>query len=192
MNKQTLLSIIAENGYNVGFGAKKTFATFDIVEKVPNLLGLIIFIVGVIQLRFPGYKHNNDISVILICISAAVLYINFYNTEKSKYEKVGIEITEIYYHLRDIYYSVKNSSEENFDEQYKEVKEIMNKFYEISITKQILFSDWYAHYKFFVQMQYEWINEQKKFSLFKDMIPKSLIVVLIFSVAFIVIFVVVL
>lgn len=187
MNKETLLSIIAENGYNVGFGAKKTFATFDIVEKVPNLLGLLILLVGIIQLRFPNYEHNIDISAFLICLSVLVLYINFYNSDKSKYEKVGIEMTEMYGRLRDIYYSVKKSSAVKFDDQYKEVEEIMNKFYEISITKQIVFSDWYAHYKFFAQMQYEWIDEQKKFSLLKDMIPKSAIAILILIIVTIIV-----
>lgn len=187
MDKESLLSIIAENGYNVGFGAKKTFATFDIVEKSPNLLGLIILIVGIIQLRFPNYDHNIDISVILICISVIVLYINFYNSDKSKYEAIAIEMTHMYCKLRNLYYFVKNSELEDFDEQYKEVQDIMEEFYKISITKQILFSDWYAHYKFFAQMQHEWIDEQKKFSLWKDMIPKSLIATLLFIVLSIVI-----
>ena len=35
MDKNTLLKMIAETGYNVGFGAKKHFATYDIVEKAP-------------------------------------------------------------------------------------------------------------------------------------------------------------
>lgn len=32
---------------------------------------------------------------------------------------------------------------------------------------------WYAHYKFFYQMQHDWIDEQLKFSLWKDKLPRS-------------------
>ena len=39
------------------------------------------------------------------------------------------------------------------------------------ISKQILFSDWYAHYKFFWQVQIDWIDEQKNFNLLRDKIP---------------------
>ena len=41
-------------------------------------------------------------------------------------------------------------------------------------SKQILFSDWYAHYKFFWQHQIEWIDEQKQFTFWRDKVPLSL------------------
>ena len=40
MNRAALLKVIATTGYNVGFGAKKHFATFDMVEKLPGWIGL--------------------------------------------------------------------------------------------------------------------------------------------------------
>jgi hypothetical protein len=49
----------------------------------------------------------------------------------------------------------------------------MIRFYENSLDKQILFSDWYAHYKFFWQHQIGWIEEQKQFRLWRDKIPLS-------------------
>ena len=33
MKRDDLLKCIAETGYNVGFGAKKNLATYDLVEK---------------------------------------------------------------------------------------------------------------------------------------------------------------
>ena len=38
MDRDGLLRSIAETGYNVGFGAKKNFATHDIVQKAPGLI----------------------------------------------------------------------------------------------------------------------------------------------------------
>ena len=42
-----------------------------------------------------------------------------------------------------------------------------------ALAMQILFSDWYAHYKFFWQYQIDWVDEQKKFKLFRDKLPLS-------------------
>ena len=36
MNKETLLKSFATNGYNLGLGAKKNFASYDIVIKLPS------------------------------------------------------------------------------------------------------------------------------------------------------------
>jgi hypothetical protein len=47
------------------------------------------------------------------------------------------------------------------------------------MTKQICFSDWDAHYKFFVQMQIDWIDEQKQFNLFADKVPLSFMIVVL-------------
>ena len=36
MKKDLFLREIAESGYNIGYAAKKQFATYDIVEKAPG------------------------------------------------------------------------------------------------------------------------------------------------------------
>ena len=50
MNKSDLLKSIAEKGYDIGFGAKKHFATYDIIEKTPGLISFISTAVGVYAL----------------------------------------------------------------------------------------------------------------------------------------------
>lgn len=52
-----------------------------------------------------------------------------------------------------------------------ELSSLEGQYYSVSISKQILFSDWYAHYKFFWQYQIDWVNEQKNFSLVRDKVP---------------------
>ena len=59
----------------------------------------------------------------------------------------------------------------------------MEEFYAVSISKQIYASDWFAHYKFFFQMQIDWIDEQKQFRWYKDLIPKSLVFSLLMYIA---------
>nr|WP_232422483.1 hypothetical protein [Leptospira interrogans] len=50
MTKEDLLKNIAEMGYNVGYGAKVHFSTYDIVEKVPGAIGFISFVIGILSL----------------------------------------------------------------------------------------------------------------------------------------------
>lgn len=52
MDKDGLLKSIAEMGYNVGFGAKKHFATYDIVQKVPGAIGFVSMAIGIFALIF--------------------------------------------------------------------------------------------------------------------------------------------
>lgn len=174
MKKEQFLKSLAEHGYNVMFGAKKHFATYDIVEKVPSGVALITLLIGIGQLYAPSFDYNKQISLVIILVSVIALQINLYNSNKEDYMKAGIKLTEIHNELKDLYDWTKSSTEsEVTNEQREKLQKLLNDYYAVSITKQIAFSDWYAHYKFFYQAQYEWIDEQKKFT-WKDKFPMSL------------------
>ena len=84
--------------------------------------------------------------------------------------------------VKSLYYKVK-ASEYNLDgNEQEELKKIQSRYHKRVISKQILFSDWYAHYKFFWQHQIEWIEEQKKFSFWRDKVPLTLILILFASI----------
>ncbi|OXL97079.1 SLATT domain-containing protein [Bacillus sp. KbaB1] len=183
MDKDALLKELATNGYNVGFGAKKHFATYDIVEKIPVTISVITFMVGLGQLAYPDAPYAKFVSLILVIISAFAFYISPYSQDKEKYEKAGVRTTQLFNQLRALYLKVQSSSENTFPEEEKEMKKIMEEFYAVSISKQIYASDWFAHYKFFFQMQIDWIDEQKQFRWYKDLIPKSLVFSLLMYIA---------
>ncbi len=61
------------------------------------------------------------------------------------------------------------TSAESLAEYYK----IETEYYAVSISEQILLSDWYAHYKFFAQQQIDWIEKYRPFR-FTDKVPLSL------------------
>lgn len=172
MTKGDLLRSIAETGYNVGFGAKKHFATYDIVEKMPGWIGFFSTAFGIYALVFEqlsGKFLAASLSIIGICS----FYISPYERDKSKHDKAGEKLTTIFNGLRDNYRSLKSYEGEDFSLFYDEFKRLENEYYGSNISKQILFSDWYAHYKFFWQHQIEWVDEQKHFSFFRDKIPLS-------------------
>lgn len=171
MNKENLLKLIAESGYNLGYGAKKHFATFDLIEKMPGWLGFVSLAVGIYALFIPPLA-TNQVAALMLVFGISSLYINAYNAEKPKYEEGGIRLTDCYNKLRTLYYEVKSLPDSTDFTSYVERHD---KLYEgafaHTVSKQMFLSDWYAHYKFFWQQQIEWIDEQKNFTLLRDKLP---------------------
>lgn len=179
MNQAGLLKSIAETGYNVGFGAKKHFATFDIVEKTPGWIGFLSASCGVFALVYDELSAKLP-SATLVVAGIIALYISFYRS--GEYELAGKKLTAIYNRLRDLYRDVQGGAD--VPASIEELRRLESEFYAISITRQILFSDWYAHLKFFGQHQTDWVDEQLKFSFWKDKLPatlKSLLIITVFA-----------
>lgn len=175
MDRDGILKIIAEAGYNVGFGAKKHFATYDIVEKAPGIISFFSIAFGVYSLAFSELSIR-FLSALFTVLGVVGVYIQSYDSKKSEYESSGIALTRIFNELNRLYNRAKISTENDFSGIMEELREIEGRYYGCCISKQILFSDWYAHYKFFWQHQIEWVNEQKRFRLFRDKVPLSFVV----------------
>ncbi|MFF8391864.1 SLATT domain-containing protein, partial [Cellulosimicrobium funkei] len=138
--------------------------------------GLLI-VVG--QLAYPDGPFDITISTVLIMASIVGMTITPFLNDREKYNENGIKMTGYFNKLRQLYLKVKSSSATDFESEEREMETIMNQFYSINSSNQIFASDWYAHYKFFRQLQIDWINEQKNFKLLRDKIPTSFIVFLI-------------
>ena len=168
---------IADTGYNVGFGAKKHFATFDIVQKTPGWIAFLSLAIGVFALVYEPLS-NKFVGASVVVLGIAGLYVSLYDTEKLAYEKYGVKLTQLFTKLRDLYRDVKSLSNDSeipiFQDRLKAIEE---EYYGTGTSKQILFSDWYAHYKFFWQHQIDWIDEQKHFRLFRDKLPLTFMIV---------------
>ncbi len=172
MNKGDLQKSIAETAYNVGFGAKKHFATFDIVDKSPGAISFFAMAFGIYSLAFDGLS-TKFISASFTVVGIIGLYISFYGSKKDDYEKSGIILTQLFNELNRLYHNVKDSKVDNLDSFEENLRDIESRYYPQCISKQIMFSDWYAHYKFFWQHQIDWIDEQKNFKFFRDKMPLS-------------------
>lgn len=193
MERELFLKQLAENGYNVIYGAKKHFSTYDIVVKMPGRIAFVTLTIGIWQIYKPSFLYNTEMSLLLIFASIIALSISQYNSEKEKYREIGNRLIKIHNELRNLYYQVKSSDKTYFNDESIEsarMNELLEEFYEISISKQIFLSDWIAHYKLFFQSQYEWIDEQKNFN-WKDKLPLSFRIVVIALIAFVIIFMIV-
>lgn len=171
MSQVSLLKSIAETGYNVGFGGRKHWATYDIVEKIPGLIGFIGTAIGIFSLVYDSLSAK-DVSAALAVLGVIGIYISVYDSKKSDYEKSAVEITKIFNGLRDLYREVEAlAPNADFSLYWARLAAFESQYYGASISKQILFSDWYAHYKFFWQYQIDWVENQKNFSFWRDKVP---------------------
>lgn len=182
MTKDDLLKNIARTGYNVGFGAKNHFATYDIVNKVPGFINFFSLAFGIYALVFDQLS-TKTLSAAFLVLGIVGLYISSYDSTKDSYEKTGIVLTRLYNDLSRLYCTVKAAQESEIRQHIAELQTIENQYYENCISKQIMFADWYSHYKFFWQHQTEWLDEQKHFSLLRDKIPLSFSVTVVAVVA---------
>lgn len=174
MNREGLLRSIAETGYNVGFGAKKNFATHDIVQKAPGLIGFVSLAVGVFALIYEPL-NTKWIAASLVVLGIASLYVTHYDHNGVVYGEEGERLTALFYRLRDLYRDVQATGEGDDVAAYRQhLDALQSEVFSSNQSNQILFSDWYAHYKFFWQHQIEWIDEQKKFRFWRDKVPLSL------------------
>ena len=188
MNKENLLKMIAESGYNLGYGAKKHFATFDLIEKMPGWLSFIAFVVGIYALFMPPLA-TNQVSAVMILFGISSLYITAYNAEKQKYEEGGKQLTQCYNKLRSMYYEVQSLPDAADMSGYVAAHDALySGAFAHTVSKQIFLSDWYAHYKFFWQQEIQWIDEQKHFTLLRDKLPLTFSVSVAASVVALVVY----
>ncbi|MEU2237514.1 SLATT domain-containing protein [Streptomyces vietnamensis] len=137
LSKDQLLKELATNGYNVGFGAKKNFATYDIISKVPGFISLIGLLIGVGQLAYPDGPFDITISTVLIMASIVGMTITPFLNDREKYNENGIKMTGYFNKLRQLYLKVKSSSATDFESEEREMETIMNQFYSINSSNQI-------------------------------------------------------
>lgn len=167
MDKDRLLRTIAEKGYDVAFGVKKTFATYDIVGKGPGWVGLVSSAVGIIALIHDPLSAKVP-SAILLIAGIASLYLSFYRAEE--YEKAANKLLSQYNRLKSLYRSVQSGQDPVAAKI--EFDAIDAEYYSTAIGRQVFLSGWYAHYKLFAETQIDWMDEQLHFT-WRDKWPVS-------------------
>jgi hypothetical protein len=183
MLKEDLLKQIAQNAYNVGFGVKKHFATYDMIEKLPGLLNFLSIAIGIFALYIPSLGAK-CISATLIVFGIIGIYISKYDDKKDEYSTIGSKYLNSFDELKTLYFSVKASTLPDFSTEISRLNEIKQDFNSNAISKQMILSDWYAHYKFFWQSatDIKWIEEELHLTLLKDKIPLSFMISIVFLV----------
>jgi hypothetical protein len=182
MTKQDLLKQIAETGYTAGFGAKRHFATYDILEKYPGWVSLISIVIGIFALIF-DFLGTKEVSAALLAFGITTFYTNSYEHYKMDYDKSGKTLTGIFNDLKSLYLEVRSRDHVDLSPDVQALSLLQSRVHATAISKQLAFSNWYAHYKFFWEQQTGWVDEQLKFSFWRDKIPLSLTLTAILAIA---------
>lgn len=182
MDKTQLKQYIAKIAYNIGFGAKKNFASYDIIKNANEYISMISMAIGVLALVFEAFNEKT-ISALLLIAGIIGLYISKFESMLESYDKAGTTNTKQFNELNVLYHKVDEIDTDTND-ILSQVKGIENDFYSKTISKQVYFSSWYAHYKFFYQFQCEWIVKELKLTFWKDKVPNSFKVFLVIFILF--------
>jgi hypothetical protein len=183
MNKNDLQRYIAETAYNVGYGAKKHFATYEITDKLPSVIGFFSIAVGVGSL-FIEVLARNWMTAAFVVLGVLSLCIAHHDHKKDGCAERGKKLTQVFNGLKRLYFEVKSAPDADLPRLQKDLETLELESNQIGSSDQILFSGWFAHYKFFWEQQIGWIDEQLHFRFWRDKIPLSLI---LFFIAFFVV-----
>ncbi|WP_157696581.1 SLATT domain-containing protein [Porphyrobacter sp. CACIAM 03H1] len=168
MSSKSDLESIARAAYDIGFGAKKHFATFDAVEKLPGWVGFISFSIGVFALIHEPLAKK-FVSATLVVAGMSVIYLAVYRS--ADYEKAGKALTDIYHELAALHTQAMNGGFRGSISD--KVSECRRRAQDVSISRQLFLADWWAHYKFFGQQQTGWIEAELGLT-WRDKWPASL------------------
>ncbi len=181
MKKEDLIYQIATSAYNAGFGAKKSFASLDIATKGPNVIGWTLMTLGIFGL-INEWISSKYISAATLCIGALTYYLSVQRRDLKKWEASGVKLTKIRDELGRLYVEVKGLEVDgDFQTHASRLSDLQDRINDSSVTQQVNFSGWFAHFKFFAEAQIRWIDDELNFKLFRDKIPASLSLAILIS-----------
>lgn len=188
IDRKSLSERSARIGYNVGFGARRHFATYDIVEKVPAYFGVVTFAFGIIFLKYQNTDLADIVAVSTSILGFAIFYLNFYSNEKDKYSLVGKDLNILYNKVNSIYDKVQSCPEAELAGLENELNSIHDQLQKMSIHKQVFLSNELAHFKLFGESKSDWFVKELKLGFWKDMIPAVWRVYGVILIAFSIVF----
>jgi len=176
MNRKVVLKKIAESGYNIGFGGKKHFVTYDLYRIFPRLIGIATIMVGIIQLTdlfedFVNPYASDILSALLIIVGVLGLVIDLSSENKESYEVVGKKLLSYFNELRSMYNEVDGLIDESNLSTYNDrIKQINDEADHLSMSKQAIGTHIITHLGFFYVMQSKWVVNELKLT-WKDKFP---------------------
>lgn len=173
MTKSDLLRHIAQTGYNIGYAAKKHFATYDLASKTPGTISFLTLCVGLAFLLV-DFAAKKYFSAACIALGVLGLRISMWDHKKEDYAKTGVDLTNLFNRAKELYFQVKAQNGIDLSAYESSLQSLQDEYNKMGLSNQIMFSDWYAHYKFFWQQQIDWIDEQLHFRFWRDRVPLSL------------------
>lgn len=172
MNKDQLLSAIAQAGYDAAYGAKLSFASYDMHRFCPGILGLITGSVGILGLVMESFG-NKTVAATMSCLGFLTFLVTAREAKLDKLKNSGMALTHVRNELEVLYLGVAGSNMTTFSNEVAELQRLRTKITEESVSEQLMFSGWYAHTKLFGEMRTKWIVDGCGLTFWKDMVPST-------------------
>lgn len=171
--KKDLLKQIAEKGYTISYAANLNFSTYEIVKKTPGRIAFLTIVAGILGLGWPELTAR-WLSAVVLIYGVANVYIRKFTTDIDSYKNRGVDNINQLNKLKNLYLRVKVMDENaDFSHVLAEYEAIEMEFNDGSEPDQIIFSNWYAHFKLFCEKDVNWMDEQLHFGLWRDKIPET-------------------
>ena len=143
------------------------------MKKTPGRIAFLTIVAGILGLGWAELTAR-WVSVAVLIFGVANIYIRKFTTDIDSYKKRGVSNTDQWNKLNNLYLRVKVMDENaDFSQVLTEYEAIEKEFNDGSEPDQIIFSNWYAHFKLFCEKDVSWMDEQLHFGLWRDKIPET-------------------
>ncbi|EOC5441034.1 SLATT domain-containing protein [Vibrio parahaemolyticus] len=185
--KERLKKDIADTAYNIIYGAKLNFSSYELSKNISTGVSAFSLAIGIIALAFVEFA-TKELSVALLLLGLLGLLVGKSPDSMVNLKNGAIKLTQYHDQLK-ILYSEVDSSSTTEDIQLR-LEEIQNEARDFYSTDQLPFASWFAHHKLFNEHQSEWLCNALNLTFWKDKLPSTLklLIKLILIIFFISIF----
>tara|TARA_Y100001973_G_C5187924_1_gene329046 strand:+ start:1560 stop:2255 length:696 start_codon:yes stop_codon:yes gene_type:complete len=177
LNEQKIKTQIAREYYNVIYGAKLHFASFDLCEKLPTFISVISLTFGVLGLAFSEF-NSQSLGAILLIIGIIGISLKPRELQKDEYKATGDKLNQVGKRLENLYCEIEEKDKDSVAKARAELSQLQKEHHDIGTMAPVLLSSWYAHYKLFSEHNSDWMCRELELGFF-DKVPLSLRITII-------------
>lgn len=169
--KEQLKRDIAEAAYNIIYGAKLNYSSYELSKFFSSGISYFSLAIGIVTLAYVDLA-SKDLSVALLLLGLFGLLISKSPDSLVALKSGGNKLTELYDLLKNLYAQVDTTDDLQVTrEKMASIQAEARGYYQ---TDQLLFSSWIAHHKIFGEHQSDWMCGELNLTFWKDKIPSTL------------------
>lgn len=169
--KEHLKKNIADAAYNIIYGAKLNFSSYELSKYISTGVSAFSLAIGIISLAFVDLA-TKELSVALLLLGLLGLLVGKSPDSMVNLKNGAIKLTKYHDQLKILYYEVDLSPTTESIQTCLET--IQNEAREFYSTEQLPFASWLAHHKLFNEHQSGWLCDALNLTLWKDKLPSTL------------------
>jgi len=172
MKKDELKKQIASSAYNIGFGAKVGYSSYDVLRLAPGVISFLSVATGITGLIWEP-ASSKPISAAFLILGILGIYISSKLSGKEDLEISARKLNDYFHDLRILYATVSSHEGDPEESHIQEFHDITVNSREFRIADPLFLSSWIAHQKFFGETQSQWVVEELDLKFWKDKVPSS-------------------